>query len=137
MAGEFSLSSLLCIESTIWRPKSVPIKRTAKTIILHSCDLEICKDTLTTIVERGEIQGKERTYCVAGAPNDVSYKKNTHIPSIFIYYFLMDVAVWPIWMRFDRCHREDFTLQCHRPSVPYRLRRRLLRTHTTSQIRGR
>ena len=39
------------------------------------------------------------------------------------------------WMRFDRCHRGDFTLQCHRPYASYRLQRRLLRTHTTGKIR--
>ena len=38
---------------------------------------------------------KGRTYCVARAPNDVSYKNNTHIPGIFIHYFPKDVAVWP------------------------------------------
>ena len=88
-------------------------------------------------MERGEIQRKGRTYCVAGAPNDVSYKNNTHIPSISIHHFPKDVAVWPKWTRFDRCHRGDFTLQSHWPYAPYRLRRRLLLTHTTSQIRGR
>ena len=59
-------------------------------------------------------------YCVAGAPN-VSNKNNTHIPSIRTHSFPKDVAVWPKWMRFDRCHRGDFTLQCHRPYDPYRL----------------
>ena len=88
-------------------------------------------------MERGEIQRKGRTYCVAGAPNDVSYKNNTHIPSISIHFFPKYVAVWPKWTRFDRCHRGDFTLQSHWPYAPYRLRRRLLLTHTTSQIRGR
>ena len=39
----------LCIESTIWGPKSVPIKRAAKTIMLHSCDIENCEDTPATI----------------------------------------------------------------------------------------
>ena len=126
-----------CIESTIWRPKSVPLKRATKTIILHSCDVGNCEDTSATTMERGEIQRKGRTYCVAGAPNDVSYKNNTHIPSISIHYFPKDVAVWPKWTRFDRCHRGDFTLQSHWPYAPYRLRRRLLLTHTTRQIRGR
>ena len=50
------------------------IKRAAKTIILHSCDVENCEDTSATIVERGEIQRKGRTYCLAEAPNDVSFK---------------------------------------------------------------
>ena len=94
--------------------KSDPKKRAAKTIILHSCDVENCEDTSATIMERGEIQRKRRTYCVAGAPNDISYTKNTHIPSIPVHYFPKDIAVWPKWMRFDRCHRGDFTLhyQC-------------------------
>ena len=30
---------------------------------------------------------------MARAPNDVSYKNNTHIPAISIHYFLKDVAV--------------------------------------------
>ena len=34
-------------------------------------------------------------YRVAGAPNDVSYKNNSHIPSISIHYLPKDVAVWP------------------------------------------
>ena len=55
---------------------------------------------------------KGRTYCVARAPNDVSYKNNTHIPGIFIHYFPKDVAVWPKWTRstIDRRHRGDFLL---------------------------
>ena len=51
----------------------------------------------------------------------VGYKNNIHIPSI-------SIAIWPKWTRFDRGHWGDFTLQCHRPYAPYRLRRRLLRT---------
>ena len=50
-------------------------------------------------------------YCVAGVPNDVSNKNNTHIPSIRTHSFPKDVAVWPKWMHFDRCRRGDFTLQ--------------------------
>ena len=89
------------------------------------------------MVEKGEIWKKGRTYCEAGAPNDVSYRNNTHIPGISIHYFPKDVAVWQKWTRFDRRHRGDFTLRCRRPYVPYRLRRRLLQTHFTSQIKGR
>ena len=44
-----------CIESTIRRPKSISIKRVAKTIMLHRCDVENCKDTSATTVEKGEI----------------------------------------------------------------------------------
>ena len=33
------LNQFLCIESTIWRPKGVPSKRAAKTIMLHRCDV--------------------------------------------------------------------------------------------------
>ena len=47
--------SALCIESTIWRPKKVPMKCVAKTIILHRCDVENCEDTSATLVEKGEI----------------------------------------------------------------------------------
>ena len=74
---------------------------------------------------------------MSGAPNDVSFKDTTRIPGISIYSFPKDVAVWPKWMRFDRQHREDFTLQCRRPYAAYRLPRGLLRTCTTIQIRGR
>ena len=74
---------------------------------------------------------------MAGAPNDVSYKNNTHITDIPIHYFPKDVAVWPKWTRLDRRHQGDFTLQCRQPHALYRLRKRLLQTHTTSQFRGR
>ena len=80
-----------CIESTIWRPESDPIKRAAKTIISYIA---------VTIVERGEIQRKGRTYFLAGAPNDV-----THIPSISLRYFPKDVVAWLKWTRFDRCYQ--------------------------------
>ena len=53
--SEFYLTIFLCNESTIWRPKSVPIKRAAKTVMLHSCDVENCEDTSATMVEKGEI----------------------------------------------------------------------------------
>ena len=49
------LDNFLCIESTIWGPKGVPIQRAAKTIMLHSCDVENCEDTSATMVEKGEI----------------------------------------------------------------------------------
>ena len=66
------------------------------------------------MVEKAEI------YCVAGGANDVIHKNNLHKPGICIHYFPKDVAVWPKWMRFDRRHREDFTLQCtcRRPYAP-------------------
>ena len=83
----------------------------AKKITLHCCDIETSEDALATIEDRGEIQRKGRMYCVAGAPNDVSNKNNTHIPSIRTHSFPKDVAVWPKWMHFDRCRRGDFTLQ--------------------------
>ena len=37
--GNSPLPSFLCIESAIWRQKSVLIKRAAKTVILHRCDV--------------------------------------------------------------------------------------------------
>ena len=46
------------------------------------------------MVGKGEIEKKGRRYCVAGAPNDVCYKSNTHIPGISIHYFPKDVAAW-------------------------------------------
>ena len=72
---------------------------------------------------------------MAGAPNDVSFKNDTHTLGTSIHYFLKDVPVWPKWTRVDRCHRGDFTLQSRQPFAPSRLRRRLLRTHAASLIR--
>ena len=43
---------------------------------------------------------------MAGAPNDVGYKNNTHLSGISIYYFPKDIAVWLKWI--DRRHRGDF-----------------------------
>ena len=51
----FSLTIFLRFEITICRPKSVLMKRAAKTITLHSCDLENCEDTSAIIVKKGEI----------------------------------------------------------------------------------
>ena len=45
---------------------------------------------------------------MAGAPNDVSYKNNTHLSGISIYYFPKDVAVCLRWTRFDGWHWGDF-----------------------------
>ena len=50
--------------------------------MLHCGNVENCEDTSASMVARGEIKRKGRTYCVARAPNDVSYKINTHIPDI-------------------------------------------------------
>ena len=60
---------------------------------------------------------------LAGVPNGVSYKNNTHIPSISLRYFPKDVVAWLKWARFDRCHQGDFTLQYHWSYALYRLRR--------------
>ena len=59
---------------------------------LHSCDVENCEDTLVTMVDKGEIKRKGRTYCMAGALYD-SYKSNTHIPGISRHCFPKDVDV--------------------------------------------
>ena len=87
--------------------------------MLHCGNVENCEDTSAGMVERGKINWKGRTYCVARAPNDVSYKINTHIPDISIHYFLRGVAVWPQWTR-SRRNRGDFTIQCSWPRAPYR-----------------
>ena len=88
-------------------------------------------------VERGEIKSRKRAYCEAGAENEVSYKNNTITPDISKHCFPKGVVVWPKWKRFDRRYGGDFTLQSRRHYAPSRVRRRLLWTHTTSQIRGR
>ena len=87
--------------------------------MLHCGNVENCEDTSAGMVERGKINWKGRTYCVARAPNDISYKINTHIPDISIHYFLRGVAVWPQWTR-SRRNRGDFTIQCSWPRAPYR-----------------
>ena len=85
------------------------MKHAAKMIMLCSCDVQKCEDTSATMGEKGEIEKKGRTLtcCVAGAPNDISYKSNTLIPGISIHHFLKDVAVWPVLTRFDRPHQGD------------------------------
>ena len=67
-------------------------KPAAKTIMLHSCDLENCEDTSATMAQKGEIYKKGRTYSMAGAPNDVGFKNNSYIPGISISSFLKDVG---------------------------------------------
>ena len=62
--------------------------------MLRSCDVENCEHT-SSIMVKGEISKVGRTYHVAEAPNDVSYKNNTHKLGISIHYFRKDVAVWP------------------------------------------
>ena len=89
----------------------------------RSCYIVVTKKTVKT--RRQPLE--ERTNVLHGRSTiDVSYKNNAHIPGNFLHYFPKDVAVWPKWTRFDRRHREDFTLQCLRPLAPYRLRRHLL-----------
>ena len=67
----------------------MPVTRAAKMTMLRSCDVENCEHTSSIISKIG------RTYYVAEAPNDVSYKNNTHKLGISIHYFRKDVAVWP------------------------------------------
>lgn len=56
-------------------------------MMLNSRDVENCEDTPAIMVEKGETKKRRRTYCVAGAPNDVRYKNNTPIPGISMRYF--------------------------------------------------
>ena len=88
------MTIFLSIESTIWQPKIVPVKCTATMIMLHSYDIEKCEVMLATMVEKGEIYKKGQTYCLAGAPNDVSYKSNKYRLGISIHYFPKNVAVF-------------------------------------------
>ena len=68
--------------------------------------------------KKGKFEKIGQTYCVDGAPNDVSFENNVHIPGISIHSFPKDVTVtlWPNWMRFIRRHRGDFILRC-RPNM--------------------
>ena len=82
----------------------------------RSCYIAVTEKTVKTrqqlyMVEKGNLEKMTITYCVAGAPNDVSYKNNIHMPGISIHYVPKDVAVWPKWTHFNRRHRGDFTLQ--------------------------
>ena len=90
--------------------------------MLHRYDVENCEDTSATMLEKGEISKIGRTYCVAGAPYDVSYKNNTHITGISIHYFPKDVAVWPNG-RVSIVDIEEILLftECRRRYAPYRL----------------
>ena len=101
--------------------------------MFRSCDIKSGEETL---VEKGEIKKRGRTYCAAGALSDVSFKNDALTKGISIHFFPKDVAVWPKWTRFDRRHRGDFTLQSRRPYALSWLRRRLSQTHTIGQIRG-
>ena len=85
--------------------------------MLHCGNVENCEDTSASMVERGEIKRKGRTYCVARAPSDVNFKINTHIPDISIHRFPKGVAVGPQWTR-SRRNRGDFTIQCRWPHDP-------------------
>ena len=60
----------------------------------HSWVVENCEETSQSMVGKGESKRKGRRYCMAGAPNDVCYKSNTHMPGISIHYFPKDVAAW-------------------------------------------
>ena len=53
--------------------------------MLHGCDVESCGKTSAIVVEKGKIYKKGRTYCVAGAPNDVSYTRIINIHRVFLY----------------------------------------------------
>ena len=79
------------------------------------CDVENCENCNW---KKGKFENKGQTYCVAGAPNDVSFENNTHITGISIHSFPKDVTVslWPHWTRFIRRHRGDFILRC-RPNM--------------------
>ena len=94
-----------------------------KTIMSDNCDVANCADTSATMAEKGEIMKRRRTHCVAEALNDVSYKNNTHSQNIRVS--IVDIE-------------EILPAQSRRPggAMPRPLRRQLLRTHTTYQIRG-
>ena len=55
-------------------------------MMLSSRDVENCEDTPAIMEEKGETKKRGRTYCVAGAPNDVRYKNNTLTPGISMRY---------------------------------------------------
>ena len=48
------------------------------------------------------------SYCVAGAPNDVSCKNNTYTTGVSMHYFPKNEAVRQKWISFVRRHRKDF-----------------------------
>ena len=89
--SKFSLTIFLRIKSTIWRPKSVSIKRAAKTIMLHCGNVENCEDTSASMVERGEVwwreeksRGKDERIAWPG-PQMMLATRLIHIYRIFLY----------------------------------------------------
>ncbi|XP_067030157.1 uncharacterized protein [Acropora muricata] len=51
---------------------------------------------------------KGGSYCVAGAPNDVSCKNNTYTAGVSMHYFPKNEVVRQKWIKFVRRHRKDF-----------------------------
>ena len=76
-------------------------------MMLSSRDVENCEDTPAIMEEKGETKKRGRTYCVAGAPNDV---RIIHPHQVFLCVTFQSMSrLWRLWR---------------------------LRTHTTGQIRG-
>ena len=61
------------------------------------------------MASQGKDKKKGGTYCVAGAPNDVSCKNNTHTPGVSMHNFPRDDVLRQKWTRFVRRHHKDFT----------------------------
>ena len=78
-------------------------------MMLNSLDVENCEDTPAIMVEKGETKKRGRSYCVAGAPNDVRYKNNTPTPGISMRYLLKYVQALKASNSYHRSNQGNMT----------------------------
>ena len=111
VASVLSLTFFSAIENRISRFKSGSFPPAAKTFL--SCDYDVLncetRKQWRARLRRNLKAKKGGSYCVAGAPNDVSCKNNTYTTGVSIHYFPKNEAVGQKWVRFVRRHRKDFT----------------------------
>ena len=91
----------------IWRPKSVSILRSAKTLVLQGRDVINRVEDTSVMVEK-KVREPWKTYCVAGGRNAVNCANKSGIPGITMHYFPSDETLREKWTRFFRIHRKDF-----------------------------
>lgn len=81
--------------------------RSAKTIVLHGCDVVNRAQDTTVMAEKRKSRAGKR-YCVAGGPNAVNCSNKTGSLGITMHYFPSDETLRQKWTRFVRIHRKDF-----------------------------
>ena len=94
-------------ESRIWRPESVSILRSAKTIVLQGCDV-INRSEETSVMADKEDSSSGATYCSAGGPNGENCENKTGTPNISMHYFPSNESIRQKWTRFVQRHRRGF-----------------------------